>query len=78
MVTVLTTATALSLTSFFFYAPLTFHRPLTHAPCERCNLLQHIVDCMPCDVASHRERKEFGCNAERIVVNLTPARCTPT
>ncbi len=38
-------ATALLLASFIFYAPLTFHRPLSHAECERRNLFQHVVDC---------------------------------
>lgn len=36
---------ALLLVSFVFYAPLTFHRPLTHAQCEWRNVLQHVVDC---------------------------------
>jgi dolichyl-phosphate-mannose-protein mannosyltransferase len=40
-------ATALLLASFIFYAPLTFHRPLSHAECERRNLFQHVVDCQP-------------------------------
>ena len=38
-------ATALLLVSFAFYAPLSFHRPLTHAQCEWRNVVQHIVDC---------------------------------
>ncbi len=40
-------ATVLLLASFLFYAPLTFHRPLTHAQCERRNILQHVVECRP-------------------------------
>ena len=35
----------LLLISFAFYAPLTFHRPLTHAQCEWRNTVQHVVDC---------------------------------
>jgi dolichyl-phosphate-mannose-protein mannosyltransferase len=38
---------ALLLVSFAFYAPLSLHRPLTHAQCERRNAVQHIVDCQP-------------------------------
>jgi dolichyl-phosphate-mannose-protein mannosyltransferase len=38
-------ATALLLVSFAFYAPLSFHRPLTHAQCEWRNIVQHVVDC---------------------------------
>jgi dolichyl-phosphate-mannose--protein O-mannosyl transferase len=37
--------TALLLISFAFYAPLSFHRPLTRAQCEWRNAVQHIVDC---------------------------------
>ena len=40
-------ATVLLLASFLFYAPLTFHRPLTHAQCERRNIFQHVVECRP-------------------------------
>jgi dolichyl-phosphate-mannose--protein O-mannosyl transferase len=40
-------ATVLLLATFLFYAPLTFHRPLTHAQCERRNILQHVVECRP-------------------------------
>jgi hypothetical protein len=40
-------ATVLLLASFLFYAPLTFHRPLTHAQCERRNLFQQVVECRP-------------------------------
>jgi dolichyl-phosphate-mannose--protein O-mannosyl transferase len=36
---------ALLLASFAFYAPLSFHRPLTHTQCEWRNVIQHIVDC---------------------------------
>ena len=39
--------TAALLASFVFYAPLTFHRPLTYAQCQRRNFLQHVVDCQP-------------------------------
>jgi dolichyl-phosphate-mannose--protein O-mannosyl transferase len=38
--------TALVLVSFAFYSPLNFHRPLTHAQCERRNSFQHVVDCV--------------------------------
>jgi dolichyl-phosphate-mannose--protein O-mannosyl transferase len=38
-------ATALLLVSFTFYAPLSFHRALTHTQCEWRNVVQHIVDC---------------------------------
>jgi len=41
----LMTMTALLLTSFAFYSPLSVHRPLTHAECEWRNIVQHIVDC---------------------------------
>jgi hypothetical protein len=37
--------TALLLASFLFYAPLSFHRPLTPTECERRNFLQPVVDC---------------------------------
>ena len=37
--------TALLLAGFLFYAPLTFHKPLTKAECERRNLFQHVVEC---------------------------------
>ena len=37
--------TTLLLFSFAFYAPLSLHRPLTHAQCEWRNVVQHIVDC---------------------------------
>lgn len=40
-------ATVLLLASFLFYSPLSFHRPLTHAQCERRNFFQHVVDCRP-------------------------------
>jgi len=30
---------------FIFYAPLTFHWPLTHAQCEWRNVLEHVVRC---------------------------------
>ncbi|MGH8149280.1 MAG: phospholipid carrier-dependent glycosyltransferase [Steroidobacteraceae bacterium] len=30
---------------FAFYAPLTFHWPLTHSQCEWLNLLGHVVSC---------------------------------
>jgi dolichyl-phosphate-mannose-protein mannosyltransferase len=35
----------LSWACFIFYAPLTFHWPLTHAQCEWRNVLQHVVHC---------------------------------
>lgn len=35
----------LTWTSFVFYAPLTFHWPLTHAQCEWRNVLEHVVHC---------------------------------
>jgi dolichyl-phosphate-mannose-protein mannosyltransferase len=35
----------LTWTCFIFYAPLTFHWPLTHAQCEWRNVLQHVVRC---------------------------------
>jgi len=38
--------TAALLTSFIFYAPLNFHRPLTHDECELRNALQHVVNCL--------------------------------
>jgi dolichyl-phosphate-mannose--protein O-mannosyl transferase len=37
--------TAAVLASFVFYAPLTFHRPLTRTECEWRNVLQHVVAC---------------------------------
>ena len=37
--------TVLLLVSFAFYSPLSFHRPLTYAQCERRNVVQHVVDC---------------------------------
>jgi len=37
--------TALVLISFIFYAPLSFHRPLTHEQCEVRNVFQHVVSC---------------------------------
>jgi dolichyl-phosphate-mannose--protein O-mannosyl transferase len=37
--------TALLLVSFAFYAPLSFHRPLTHAECEWRNVVQSVVAC---------------------------------
>ncbi len=37
--------TMLLLCGFAFYAPLSFHHPLTHAQCELRNVVQHIVDC---------------------------------
>jgi dolichyl-phosphate-mannose-protein mannosyltransferase len=37
--------TAAVLASFVFYAPLSFHRPLTRTECEWRNLFQHVVDC---------------------------------
>ncbi len=37
--------TGLLLISFVFYAPLSFHRPLTRSQCELRNALQHVVDC---------------------------------
>jgi len=37
--------TALLLASFAFYAPLSFHRPLSHAQCEWRNTVRHVVDC---------------------------------
>lgn len=42
---VMTGGTFLLLASFAFYAPLTFHRPLTQTQCEWRNLFQHVVDC---------------------------------
>jgi dolichyl-phosphate-mannose--protein O-mannosyl transferase len=42
---VLAGMTAAVLASFVFYAPLSFHRPLTRTECEWRNLLQHVVDC---------------------------------
>jgi dolichyl-phosphate-mannose-protein mannosyltransferase len=41
----LAVVTVLSLVGFAFYAPLSLHRPLTHAQCEWRNMLQHVVDC---------------------------------
>jgi hypothetical protein len=35
------------LVSFVFYAPLNYHRPLTHAQCDLRNLFQHVIDCRP-------------------------------
>ncbi|MGH8027694.1 MAG: phospholipid carrier-dependent glycosyltransferase [Pseudoxanthomonas sp.] len=43
----LASMTVLLLGSFVFYSPLTFHRPLTHAECERRNLFQQVVECRP-------------------------------
>ena len=37
--------TVLLLAGFTFFSPLSLHRPLTHAQCERRNVLQHVVDC---------------------------------
>ena len=39
--------TAALLASFVFYAPLSYHRPLTHHQCEIRNLFVHVVDCQP-------------------------------
>jgi dolichyl-phosphate-mannose-protein mannosyltransferase len=39
--------TAALLVSFVFYAPLSYHRPLTHDQCELRNLFEHVVDCRP-------------------------------
>jgi dolichyl-phosphate-mannose-protein mannosyltransferase len=39
--------TAALLVSFVFYAPLSYHRPLTHGQCELRNLFEHVVDCRP-------------------------------
>ena len=39
------TMLALVWIAFFFYAPLTFHWPLTHTQCEWRNVLQHVVHC---------------------------------
>ena len=39
--------TAALLVSFVFYAPLSYHRPLTHHECELRNLFAHVVDCQP-------------------------------
>ena len=46
LVPVMAGATVLLLASFAFYAPLTYHLPLSHAECERRNALQQIVDCV--------------------------------
>jgi dolichyl-phosphate-mannose--protein O-mannosyl transferase len=40
-------AIVLLLAGFVFYAPLTFHRPLTHAQCEWRNFFQRVVECRP-------------------------------
>jgi dolichyl-phosphate-mannose--protein O-mannosyl transferase len=37
--------TALVLISFAFYAPLSYHQPLTHEQCELRNAFQHVVSC---------------------------------
>jgi dolichyl-phosphate-mannose-protein mannosyltransferase len=42
---VLATITVLLLVSFAFYAPLSFHRPLTHSECEWRNVVQRVVVC---------------------------------
>jgi dolichyl-phosphate-mannose--protein O-mannosyl transferase len=42
---ILTVGTALLLAAFVFYAPLTFHRPLTHAACEIRNWPAKVVTC---------------------------------
>jgi len=42
----LTVVAAGLLVSFAFYSPLSLHHPLTHAQCERRNVLQHVVDCL--------------------------------
>lgn len=39
--------TAALLVSFVYYAPLSYHRPLTHRQCELRNLLAHVIDCRP-------------------------------
>jgi dolichyl-phosphate-mannose--protein O-mannosyl transferase len=44
---VLAAFTVLQLGSFVFYSPLSSHQPLTHAQCERRNVVQHVVDCRP-------------------------------
>lgn len=44
---VLAGTTALLLANFLFYAPLTFHQPLTHSQCEWRNLFQAVVECRP-------------------------------
>jgi hypothetical protein len=41
----LAVVTVLLLISFAFYSPLSFYRPMTHAQCERRNVVQRIVDC---------------------------------
>lgn len=38
--------TAALLASFLFYAPLSYHRPLTYRQCEARNLLHSVVDCV--------------------------------
>lgn len=45
--TLLAIFTVLQLGSFVFYSPLSSHQPLTHAQCERRNVIQHVVDCRP-------------------------------
>ena len=42
---ILTIGTALLLAAFVFYAPLTFHRPLTHDSCEVRNWPAEVVSC---------------------------------
>src|SRR5262249_31219948 len=37
--------TAVLLISFVFYAPLSYHRPLTHEQCELRNLFHEVVAC---------------------------------
>jgi dolichyl-phosphate-mannose-protein mannosyltransferase len=44
-VPLLATMMVLTWACFIFYAPLTFHWPLTHAQCEWRNVLQHVVHC---------------------------------
>jgi dolichyl-phosphate-mannose-protein mannosyltransferase len=39
--------TAALLVSFVYYAPLNYHRPLTHQECEMRNLFAHVIDCQP-------------------------------
>lgn len=39
------TMAALLWAGFAFYAPLSYHWPLTHSECEWRNLLGHVVDC---------------------------------
>lgn len=42
---VLAVFTALQVAAFSFYAPLTYHQPLTHDACRLRNLAMHVVDC---------------------------------